>query len=327
MRFPRAALIVALALVIVPHAVDAQSTARIPRIGILSPAPATAGAGRPFDAFREALRELGYVDGSNVRLEFRFAGGYARLAELAAELVRLQADVIVTDGGDATAQMVLKATRTTPIVMGTMSVDPVASGLVASFARPGGSVTGFTLSYDALAGKRLQLLKELVPAVTRVGVLWDQAGGRSAQFRAAEEAALSLGVQLVSLPLRRSTDLDAAFEEASRQRVGALLQLASRMMFDHRKAIVERAQRHRLPGMFELGFEEAGALASYGPDVSDNFRRAAVYVDKILKGARPGDLPVQQPAKFYLVLNVRAARALGLTIPPSVLLQAARVIE
>jgi putative ABC transport system substrate-binding protein len=326
MTFRWAALIVAFALVIMPPTADAQSAARIPRIGILSPAPAAAAAGSPFDAFREALRELGYVDGKNIILEFRFAGGYSRLAELATDLVRLQVDVIVTDGGDTVAQTVLKMTKTIPIVMGTTSSDPVASGLVASLARPGGNVTGFVLSYNELAGKRLQLLKEMIPAATRVGVLWDQTSSLP-QFRAAEAAAPSLGMQLVSLPVRRSTDLDAAFEEASRQRAGALLQMASRMLFDNRKAIVERALKHRLPGVFELGFEETGALASYGPSVSDNFRRAAVYVDKILKGARPGDLPVEQPAKFHLGINLRTARALGVTIPPSVLLQATKIIE
>lgn len=326
MTFRWAALIVALALVIMPSTAGAQSSGRIPRIGILSPAPTAAGAGRPFDAFREALRELGYVDGKNIILEFRFAGGYARLAELATDLVRLQVDVIVTDGGDPAARAALKATKTIPIVIGTAGGDPVASGLVTSLARPGGNVTGFMLSYNELAGKRLQLLKEMVPATTRVGVLWDHASA-SPQFRAAEAAAPSLGVQLVSLPVRKATDLDASFEEASRQRVGALLQLASRMLFDNKKAIVERALKHRLPGMFELGFEEAGALASYGPSVSDNFRRAAVYVDKILKGARPGDLPVEQPAKFHLVINLRTARALRLTIPPSVLVQATNIIE
>jgi putative ABC transport system substrate-binding protein len=297
----------------------------MPRIGILSPAPPAAVTGSPFDAFREALRELGYVEGKNIVLEFRFAAGYARLPELAADLVRLQVDVIVTDGGNTVARAALNATRTIPIVMGT-TTDPVASGLVASFARPGGNVTGFTLTHLELVGKRLQLLKEMVPAVTRVAVLWDQTSA-PLQFRAAEAAAPSLGVQLVSLPVRGPADLDAAFEAASRQRAGALLQLSSRMMFDNRKAIVERALKHRLPGLFELGFEASGALASYGPSVSDNFRRAAVYVDKILKGARPGDLPVEQPAKFYLVINLKTARAIGLTIPPSVLLQSTRIIE
>jgi putative ABC transport system substrate-binding protein len=182
------------------------------------------------------------------------------------------------------------------------------------------------LNYAEIAGKRLQLLKEMVPAVTRVAVLWDPETGPP-QFRVAEAAAPSLGVQLLSLPVRRPADLDAAFQAASRQRADALLQLASRRLSDHRKAIVERALKHRLPGMFELGFEATGALASYRPSVPDNFRRAAVYVDKILKGARAGNLPVEQPAKFYLVINLRTARALGLTIPPSMLLQANRIIE
>jgi putative tryptophan/tyrosine transport system substrate-binding protein len=240
--------------------------------------------------------------------------------------VQLPVDVIVTDGGDATAHVALKATKTIPIVMGTASVDLVASGLVKSLARPGGTVTGFVLSYNEIAGKRLQLLKEMVPTVTRIGVLWDRSVG-GPQLRAAEAAAPSLRVQLVPLPVRTPAELDAAFEEAQRQHIGALLQLASRMLFDNRRAIVELVLARRLPGMFELGFAEAGALATYGVSVSDNFRAAAGYVDKILKGARPGDLPVQKPSKFYLVINLKTAKALGLTIPPSLLQRADQVIE
>ena len=325
MTFRRATLIVTLVLFVMPLAAGAQPATRIPRIGILSPAPPAAAAGSPFDAFREALRELGYVEGKNIALEYRFAAGYARLPNLAADLVRLQVDVIVTNGGATRAA--LNATRTIPIVMGT-SGDPVADGLVASLARPGGNVTGFTMHPMEFAGKQLQLLKEMVPAVTRVAVLWDPAASSGpSQFRVAEAAARSLGVQLVSLPVRGPADLDAAFEAAGRQRASALLQLSSRMLSDHSKAIVERALKHRLPGVFELGFQRVDALASYGMSVSDNFRRAAVYVDKILKGTRPGDLPVEQPTKFYLVINLKTAKALGVTIPPSVLLQATRIIE
>jgi putative ABC transport system substrate-binding protein len=330
MRFRRVALMVALVLLIVPLAASAQLPARVPRIGILSPAPeAAASPGGPavFDAFREALHQLGYVEGKSIALEFRLAGGkYERLQELAADLVRLPVDIIVTDGGDAVARAALDATRTIPIVMATVN-EPVANGLVASIARPGGNITGFTLAYVELATKRLQLLKEMIPTVTRVGVLWDQGLGPSEQLTAAQAAAPSLGVQLLSLPVRRPADLEGAFEAARRQRAGALLQLASRMLFDNRQTIVERALKHRLPGMFELGFAESGALAAYGPSVPDNFRRAAVYVDKILKGTRPGDLPVEQPARFHLVINLKTASALGLTVPPSVLLQATRVIE
>jgi putative ABC transport system substrate-binding protein len=209
--------------------------------------------------------------------------------------------------------------------MGTAS-DPVASGLVASLARPGGNVTGFMLPFVELAGKRLQLLKELVPAVKRVAVLWDADTGEP-QFRAAAAVAFPLGVHLQSLPVRTPVDLDAAFETARRQRAGALLQLASRRLSDNRKTIAERALRYRLPGMFELGFADVGGLASYGPSVSGNFRRAAVYIDKILKGARPGDLPMEYPIKFDFVINLRTAKSLELTVPRSVLLQATRVIE
>ena len=309
-----------------PLAAEAQQAGTVPRIGILSPAPPAASAGAPFDAFRDAMRQLGYIDGRSVRLEFRFGAGYARLPELAAELARLPVDVIVTDGGDATARAALKVSKTIPIVMGTASADPVAAGLVKSLARPGGTITGFMLSYNEIAGKRLQLLKEMVPTVTRIGVLWDPIAG-GPQLRAAEAAAPSLGVQLVPLTARTREDLDAAFEEARRQRVGALLQLSSRMLFDNQKAIVERSLAQRLPGMFELAFVSAGALAAYGVSVSDNFRAAAGYVDKILKGARPGDLPIEQPTKFELVINLKAAKALGLTIPPALLQRADQVIE
>jgi len=221
MTFRRLGLVVAVILSLMPPAAGAQPTARIPRIGVLSPAPVAAASASPFSAFREALRELGYVEGRNIALEFRLADGkYERLPELAADLVRLQVDVIVTDGGDAVTRVAATATRTIPIVMGT-SFDPVASGLVTSLARPGGNVTGFILSYVDLAGKRLQLLKEIVPAVGRVAVLWDADSGHP-QFRATAAAAPSLGVQLESLPVRGPADLDAAFEAARRKLSGTL---------------------------------------------------------------------------------------------------------
>ena len=315
-----------LMLLVVPGAVAAQPVTRTPRIGILSPAPIAAASATPFDAFRDALRELGYVEGQNIALEFRLAeGDFNRLRELAADLVRLQVDVIVTDGGDAVARVAAAATTTIPIVMGT-STDPVGSGLVASLARPGGNVTGFVLPYADLAGKRLQLLKEIVPTVKRVAVLWDADSG-DPQFRAAAAAAEALSIHLESLPVRKLADLDAAFETARRQRAEALLQLASRRLADYKNAIAERALRYRLPGVFELGYGETSVLASYGPTTADNFRGVALYVDKILKGARPGDLPVEYPRKFYLVLNLKTARALGLTVPPAVLLQATSIIE
>lgn len=248
MTFRRAALIVTLVLLVMPPAAGAQPAARIPRIGVLSPGPAAAAGGSPYNVFREGLRELDYVEGKNIVLEFRFAEGkYERLPELVADLVRLQVDVILTDGGDTIVRAALNATRTIPIVMGTVT-DPVADGLVASLARPGGNLTGFTLNYAEIAGKRLHLLKEMVPAATRVAVLWDPENG-APQFRVAEAAAPSLGVQLLSLPVRGPADLDAAFQAASRQRADALLQLASRRLSDHRKAIVERALKHRLPAV------------------------------------------------------------------------------
>ena len=311
-------------LLAAPLAAEGQQ-AKVPRIGILSPAPVGSDAGRPYDAFREALRELGYLEGKTILLEFRLANGYERLPGLAADLVRLKVDVIVTDGGEVTARIATKATSTIPIVMGT-SADPVASGLVASLARPGRNITGLTFFSLELFGKRVQLLTEAVPVATRFAVLWDQAQ-RPDQFRATEAAAHSLGIHLQSLSVRGPTDFDAAFEAASRGRAGALLQLPSRMLFDHRSEIVDRALKYHLPALFEPRFAEVGGLISYGPSVSDNFRRVAAYVDKILKGAKPGDLPIEQPTKFELVINLKTAKALGLTIPQSLLLRADQVIE
>ena len=325
MKLQRVALILALVLFAYTVAAEAQPMARVPRIGVLSVAPMTAADGPTFNAFREAMRDLGYVEGKTVAIELRLAGGYERLPALAADLVRVPVDVIVTDGGEPPVRAVMNATKTIPIVMATIG-DPVAAGLVASLARPGGNVTGFTLAYPELAAKRLQLVKEIVPAVTRVAVLWDQTMG-SLQLGPTEAAARSLGLSLESLPVRGPADIEAAFQTATRKRAGALLQLASRMLSDYKKAIIELASRHRLPGLFELGFEDTDALACYGPQPLDNVRRAAVYVDKILKGAHPADLPVQRPATFYFVVNLRTARTLGLTIPPSVLVQATRIIE
>jgi ABC-type uncharacterized transport system substrate-binding protein len=245
-------LAVMLVLLLLPSSAGAQQATKIPRIGILSPAPVAAASASPFSFFRDALRELGYVEGKNIALEFRLADGqFNQLPALAADLVGLPVDVIVTDGGDAVPRIAAATTRTIPIVMGT-STDPVANGLVASLAQPGGNVTGFILPYVDLAGKRLQILKEIVPGVTRVAVLWDAASGED-QFRATAAAAPTLGVQLESLPVRKLADLDAAFETARRQRAGAVLQLASRRLSDNKTAIAERVLRYRFPGCSSSG--------------------------------------------------------------------------
>jgi putative ABC transport system substrate-binding protein len=249
------AMLLALGVLAAPLAVEGQPAAKIPRIGVLSPAPIAAASSSPYSDFLAALRELGYVEGKNIALEFRFAGGkYERLPELAADLVRLPVDVIVTDGGTAVARAAQNATRTIPIVMGSVGGDPVADGLVASLARPGGNLTGFTSYTAALAGKRLQLLNEIIPAATRVAVLSDPETAPY-QLRVVEVAARSLSVQFVALLVRGLADLDAAFATASRQRADGLLQLSSRMLSDNRTAIAERALKHRLPGVFELGFQ------------------------------------------------------------------------
>jgi len=282
-------VVISLMLLLVPCSAGAQPTVRIPRVGILSPAPITAASVSPFSDLREALRELGYVEGKNIVLEFRLAGGQTdQLPALAADLVRLPVDVIVTDGGDAVARIVAATTKTIPIVIGTSS-DPVANGLVVSLARPGGNVTGFILPYVDLAGKRLQLLKEMVPAVTRVAVLWDADSG-DPQFRAAAVAAPTLGVRLESLPVRAPADLDAAFETARRQGAGAMLQLASRRLSDNKKAITERAQVPTSGGV------RARVCRDWRPRIVRNENRGQLPPGRALRGQNPERRSTTRPA-------------------------------
>jgi putative ABC transport system substrate-binding protein len=323
MKLIDAGLIVALTLGMLTSlpAADAQQSGKIPRVGVLSPS-----ADFFLNAFRQGLRELNYIEGRNISLEYRSADGRAdRLPDLAAELVRLKVDVMVTitpPGVRAAKQ----ATSTIPIVMGGVD-DAVEQGFVASLARPGGNITGASSLNPQLSGKRLELLKEAFPKVSRVAVLREAVGGASS-LRATMEAARVLGMHLQILELRDPNELDSAFAAMTRERAGALDVLPGLMITGYMRQIVELAGKARLPAIFPDGqFVESGGLMSYGPSLPEMYRRAAWYVDKILKGAKPADLPVEQPTKFELVINLKTAKALGLTIPQSVLYRADKVIK
>jgi putative ABC transport system substrate-binding protein len=295
---------------------------KIPRIGYLV---SRAGPGPNDQGFDKGMRELGYVEGQNIVIERRWAGGNPdRLPDLAADLVRLKVEVIFAGG--AAVGAVKRATGTIPIVF-IAEGDPVGSGLVASLARPGGNITGLAILADELAGKRLELLKETVPRISRVAVLRHSTSDVS-HLKATEAAASSLGFQLQILEVRYSNDFDSAFGAAKKGGAEALIELPSSFLATHRKSLVDLAAKSRLPAMYEhSGFANDGGLMSYGPNLPDIYRRAAIYVNKILKGAKPADLPVEQPTKFELVINLRAAKQIGLTIPPNVLARADRVIK
>ena len=281
------------------------------------------------EAFRQGLRELGWVEGQNIVIDYRFAEGrFDRLPDLAAELVRLKVDLIVAAPAPA-AVAAKNATATIPIVMISVS-DPVGTGLIASLARPGGNVTGLSFSVGLeLFGKQLELLKETVPKVRRVAILSNPANPAHALLiKDVKVAARSLGVQLQLLEARGPDEFDGAFAAMADERVGALLVVADAMFSVHQARLADLAAKNRLPSMHGLrAYVEAGGLIYYGPNFPDQWRRAATFVDRIFKGAKPADLPVQQPTKFELVINLKTAKALGLTIPPSLLLRADEVIQ
>ncbi len=323
--------VLALSLLAAPLAAEAQQAAKVTRIGYLS----TNLAASPHlpEAFRQGLRDLGYVEGRNLVIEYRDAEGKVeRLPALAAELVALKVDVIVTDGGSTVAPLAAKqATRTLPIVFAA-AADPVGSGLVTSLARPGGNVTGLSNLTAELVGKRLELLTQAVPGVGQVAVLRlpGALGERTEKemLTGAEVAARGLGVRLQFVEARGPADFDRAFSDMTRARAGALTLLPSNMFIREHRRLVDLAARHRLPAVYVLReFVDAGGLMSYGASLTDSCRRAATYVDKILKGAKPGDLPVEQPTKFELIINLKTAKNLGLTIPQSVLARADEVIQ
>jgi len=301
---------------------------KVPRIGFLIISSPSAASPR-VEAFQQGLRELGYVEGKNIIIEYRSAEGKSdRLPALASELVGLKIDVLVGGGGNQLALAAMKATKTTPIVM-TNFADPVGSGFVASLARPGGNVTGLTSVTFDLSGKRLELIKETLPKVSRIAVLYDPNDpAKVVEFKEMQTAARSLAVQLQSLEVRRPEDFESAFRAGSRDRAGALIVLPTTVTNTHRKPIIDLAVGNRLPAIYpDREFVEAGGLMAYGPIYADLWRRAATYVDKILKGAKPADLPVEQPTKFELIINLKTAKQIGVTIPPNVLVRADRVIR
>jgi putative ABC transport system substrate-binding protein len=310
-----------------PVAAEAQQTAKIARIGWLGDRPA---AGPRLEAFFQGLRDLGYVEGRNVVIEYRYAEGKSeRYPALAAELVAHKVDVIVA-ANILAALAAKQATRTFPIVF-VGAGDPVTSGLVTSLARPGGNVTGLSSLAPELVGKRLELLKQAIPGITRVAVLWQPGDGERTEkdmLKGAEVAARALGVLPQFVEARGPADFDRAFSDMTRARAGALTVFGSAIFNNERRRLVDLAAKHRLPAVYtSRDSVDAGGLMSYGPNVPDLWRRAATYLDKILKGAKPADLPVEQPTKFELVINVKTANALGLTIPSSVLARADEVIQ
>jgi putative ABC transport system substrate-binding protein len=314
-------------LLAAPFAAEGQQTGKVPRIGVLWPySPAIAA---PFgDAFRQGLGRLGYVEGRNIALEERWADGkFDRLASLAAELVRLKVDVLVTASTPGT-QAAQQATKTTPIVM-TLVSDPVDSGFVANLAHPGGNVTGLSYMHPELSRKRLELIKDVVPKVSRVAVLSNPSNPSIRPLlRETEAAARALSVRLQVVEARDSGQLDSVFAAMSKERARALVVMPDAVFQDQRRRIVDLAAKSRLPAMYPWREAvEAGGLMAYGASGRDILRRAAIYVDKILKGAKPGDLPVEEPTKFEFVINLKTAKALDLTIPPSVLGRADEVIQ
>ena len=304
---------------------EAQQPKKVPRVGYLSPSSSYPAR---VEGLRQRLHELGYVEGKNIVFEYRSAEGKAeRLPDLAAELVHIKVDLIVTasEPGISAAK---KASSTIPIVF-TVANDPVGSGLVSSLSRPGGNVTGLVNLAPELDGKRLELLKESFTRIARVAVFWES-GRRTGDlpFKQLEALGKALGLRLQSLGVRGPDDFDSAFESAKGGKTQALLTIPSPVINSAQKPILDFAAKNRLPGMYaNPEFVEAGGLMSYGPDILDSFRRAATYVDKILKGTKPADLPVEQPIKFEFIINLKAAKQIGLTIPPNVLARADRVIR
>jgi putative ABC transport system substrate-binding protein len=326
-------ILLIIATIAVGTIVEAQQPAKVSRIGVLLSGSASRDTAR-IQAFQQGLRDLGYVEGKNIAFEYRYAEGKPEtLPERVAELIHLQIDVLVTDTSNAT-EAAKNATKTIPVVFTTAN-DPVGDRQVASLAKPGGNLTGFTLLAPELNAKRLELLKEAVPKLKRVAFLTRTGISRAEQryvaeqrMKDAEVVAKELGLQLLLLGAKGADDLESAFTAAKSAGAQALMVSPSTFAVTHRRRINELAVKYRLPSIFSgIDAAEAGGLMSYGPDIVDNYRRAAVYVDKILKGTKPADLPVQQPMKFVFVVNLKAAKEIGLTVPPNLLVRADRVIK
>jgi putative ABC transport system substrate-binding protein len=309
-----------------PFVARAQEAGKIPRIGYLSPRPKLSLVDR---SFMQGLGELGYVDDKNILIEFRFAAGnFKRLPAMAAELVRLNVDVIVTVVTQASLAA-KGATKTIPVVMLAVS-DPIAAGLIKSLARPGGNITGTSSQTAEVQGKSLQLLKQVVPKLRRVAVLWNPANAifQTQMLQAAKEAAIALDLKLHEFGVRNPNELDHVFAAISNAHVGALMVLGDPTLIVHKAQIIKFAAKIRLPAIYATkDHAEAGGLIAYWPDYAAQFRRGAFYVDKILKGVKATDLPVEQPTKFELAINLKTAKALGLQIPPALLIRADKVIE
>lgn len=318
--------LLATVLLIAAAPVQAQPT-KIPRIGFLGGVSPAAVSAR-IESFRQGLRELGYVEGKSIAIEYRYAENKLdRLPALAAELVRLKVDVILS-GGPGSTRAAKEATATIPIVMA-QDTDPVGTGFVASLARPGGNITGLSTLAPEISGKHLELLKEIVPKLSRVAVLGISTNPGNGQMRKEVElAAGALGIKLQYFDVLSPNDIETAFRAVNKGRAEAVIVLVNSVINSHRTQVVEIAVKNRLPVIYPfLEIVEDGGLMSYGPSYSDSFRRAATYVDKILKGRTPADLPVEQPKKFEFIINLKAAKQIGLTIPPNVLVRADRVIK
>ena len=308
---------------------NAQQPTNIPRIGFVSGTGNANNPGPNIEAFRRGLRDLGYIEGKNILIEYRYMEGIMdRTPSFVAELVQLKVDILVSPVASA-IRVAKQASSTIPLVM-VITTDPVATGLIDSLARPGGNITGLTRLTRDLSGKRLELLKEVVPRLSRVGVLDDaDAPVQTKAFRDYEAAARALNIELQSLEVRgRNPDFERAFQAAAKGRVGALITVRTPLLVGYRKQIADLAIKNRLPSMTEGNdFVEAGGLLSYSANDAESFRRAAYYVDKILRGAKPADLPIEQPTKFELVINLKTAKQIGLSIPPNVLARADKVIK
>jgi len=319
-------------LLAVPCIADAQLVGKLSRLGILlpgSPPPPSATRNPAIVAFEDELRDRGWLEGRSILIERRYAEGHdERYPDLAAELVRLKVDVIVPTGGPAALKAARDATKTIPIVMVASSRDPIGEGLIKAFSRPEGNITGLTTASAEITGKQLELLKEAVPRLSRVGMLWDATTGPFRVIKELDMAARSLGVEMLPLEVRERADFEPVISNATKARVGGLIMVGSPMLVANRSDIADLLTKHRLPAIALWRSQaDAGVLMAYGASITNIFRGAAIYVDKILKGANPADLPVEQPTKYDLVINMKTAKALGLAIPQSLLVRADEVIQ